>query len=650
MTFKHPGVLHSATNIANLAQIASDSREARHSAYLVFSQHPYSSENYILRGPRLLVGRNPNVEKSVLHADANAAYQNAVMWVATGRQGHLRKAGQIIQKWQYGLKYIIGNDALLTAALDGFKLINAAELVRWTSTAWEQDEVQKFSDWLRTLWLPILERLSLQANGNWETAAIKALLGAAVFLDESELFERTIRYCIAGMGNGRLENYIVNSVGQCQESGRDQAHTQLGLGNLAEACEVAWNQGVDLYGQLDNRLLAGFEYTAKYNLGDDVPYSARLDRSGKYGRGGSVVRYTRISSSGRGAFRPIYEMVWNHFVARRMLDAPNLSKVVTGTRPETEAPNADHPGFGTFLFSDGLAKVTSPLFSGPILSVSSCSTGIRLEWTAVRGAEYYSVHRWDTSSAKCVQPVHTSTVYLDQGVSPGLEYTYVVQAHAGVARTSSTQASCYFGLPSSWTKRQIGLHSRDEKHATITYRGEAFEISALGLSINKADMGYLFVYTTQSGDFSFTARAFIETNSVKAQVGIVLRESLAPDSLQLSLVTTSSAPTQHFQFSSTLSCGKMISLGYVPMYIPDRDYRRTTCWFRIRRKRGLVCGEISIDGTAFVPVGELNAPVADRIVVGLAVCSGTNTPTVVSFDRVSVVSDCDQCCLSIGNS
>ena len=38
------------------------------------------------------------------------------------------------------------------------------------------------------------------------------------------------------------------SLGQWQESGRDQEHAQLGVGMMDYACQVAWNQGLDLFG------------------------------------------------------------------------------------------------------------------------------------------------------------------------------------------------------------------------------------------------------------------------------------------------------------------------------------------------------------------------------------------------------------------
>jgi hypothetical protein len=56
----------------------------------------------------------------------------------------------------------------------------------------------------------------------------------------------------------------------------------MGLSFLACACEMAWKQGVDLYGAADNRLALAFEYTAKYNLGEDVPYEPYRSVEGRY--------------------------------------------------------------------------------------------------------------------------------------------------------------------------------------------------------------------------------------------------------------------------------------------------------------------------------------------------------------------------------
>lgn len=67
-------------------------------------------------------------------------------------------------------------------------------------------------------------------------------------------------------------NNTINSFGQNSESGRDQAHVQLSLGNMAELCQTAFNQGNNYWDLLKSRLGVGYEYTASYNLGNTVKY------------------------------------------------------------------------------------------------------------------------------------------------------------------------------------------------------------------------------------------------------------------------------------------------------------------------------------------------------------------------------------------
>jgi hypothetical protein len=107
----------------------------------------------------------------------------------------------------------------------------------------------------------------------------------------------------------------------------------LGLGLLAAACEVACKQGVDLYGAEQNRLMVGFEYTAKYNLGNDVPCEGT------------------ISPKERGRFRPIYEKVYQYYVHRKGLEMPFTKQVIEKIRPE--GWQADHESWGTLLFYKG---------------------------------------------------------------------------------------------------------------------------------------------------------------------------------------------------------------------------------------------------------------------------------------------------------
>jgi hypothetical protein len=111
----------------------------------------------------------------------------------------------------------------------------------------------------------------------------------------------------------------INPEGQSSESGRDQAHTQLGLGNFGEAFQMAWNQGDDLFSLLENRLLFGYEYTARYNLGYTVHYNKDFYRCDAFLVNGP---WPIISNVTRGEWRPIWELPYAHYVSIKGLSMP----------------------------------------------------------------------------------------------------------------------------------------------------------------------------------------------------------------------------------------------------------------------------------------------------------------------------------------
>ena len=93
-----------------------------------------------------------------------------------------------------------------------------------------------------------------KAVGNFGASAINCYMAMAIVLDDMEMYKKAIDIYLYGYENGSIRYYIDGETGQCQESGRDQTHAQLGLGMMSMLCETAWKQGTDLYGVLDNRL------------------------------------------------------------------------------------------------------------------------------------------------------------------------------------------------------------------------------------------------------------------------------------------------------------------------------------------------------------------------------------------------------------
>ena len=339
-SFTHPGLLHSKEELDFLKEQLAEQREPWTAAWNDLLKHDESSLDYqpnshadVVRGP----SNRPDIGSSNLTHDASAAYVHALQWVLTDKQEHAQKVIEILRAWSSTLKSVSGHDAKLLIGFEMVKLCNAAELVKHSDAKWPEAEQKQFEEMLRKVLYPVIKDFYPSANGNWDASMIQSMIAMGIYLDDHEVFNRAVAYYQNGKGNGRVTHYI-NDIGQCQESGRDHLHVQMGLGYLGVACEMAWKQGVDLYGVADNRLALGFEYTAKYNLGEDVPFKDYISFEGRY-------KHYKMSRRGRGRFRPIYERIYHHYVKRKGMELPWTQKVVEKRQPEKE--HSQHISWGS---------------------------------------------------------------------------------------------------------------------------------------------------------------------------------------------------------------------------------------------------------------------------------------------------------------
>lgn len=347
--FIHPGILFTEASLNHIYQVAQKHTMPEYGSFGLLRDNPLSSAQYKMNGPYPTISRDGEFgwTKRNMEQDFSAAYLNALMWVATKNEAHAKKSVDILVAYADTLKVIPPtNDAPLLAGLEGWKMVNAAEILRYTYKGLTKDQTQRISHLITDLFLPVAEKFyhtKAYTNGNWGPIVTKLYISAAIFLNNREMYNKAIDFYYHANDNGTIKNYISGATGQIQESGRDQGHSQLGIGAMATVCEIAWNQGNDLYGALENRLLKGFEYVAKYNLGhDDVPFETWKDVTGKYSN------WSIISSQSRGRLIPIYEMVYNHYVKRKGLVMPYTKQVIEKLKPE--GYDRDQPGFGTLFF------------------------------------------------------------------------------------------------------------------------------------------------------------------------------------------------------------------------------------------------------------------------------------------------------------
>jgi hypothetical protein len=201
------------------------------------------------------------------------------------------------------------------------------------------------------------------ANGNRYLTTMQTALAIGILCDDGAKYDQAVNYFKSGAGNGSIahavpflySNVAGYDLGQWQESGRDQGHTTMGMGQMGAICEMAWTQGTDLYSYDSRRFMKAAQYVAKYNLGNDVPYTTY-----SWGTGQSCAysEQTVISSDSRGQARPVWDMIYYHYARRLYLDVPYLASIGANGRPEggggdygTTSGGFDQLGFGTLMYA-----------------------------------------------------------------------------------------------------------------------------------------------------------------------------------------------------------------------------------------------------------------------------------------------------------
>jgi len=219
-------------------------------------------EQHIVRG----AFNSPSIGADEFLRDANVAWHAALIWYISGERKYADRAVEILNAWSPNAWDFDYNDAKLLIGLAGHKLCNAAEILRYSDSGWAQKDVESFECMLLQSLYPYIRFYYPEANGNWDGAMIQSVMAIAVFTNNRQMFENAVDHYLHGPTNGSLFKYIYPN-GQCQESTRDQGHTQLGLDQFAGAARIAWSQGLDLFSAGNDRLALGLEYTMNYILG-----------------------------------------------------------------------------------------------------------------------------------------------------------------------------------------------------------------------------------------------------------------------------------------------------------------------------------------------------------------------------------------------
>lgn len=327
--------------------------------------------------PRLLddttgTGTNAQTTLYPFLDDATAAYAQALMWAYNGATIHRTNAISIMNAWSAALTGMDAKSSTATnpvaggqesprlyGAWAGTLWARAAEIIRYTGGgAWSSGSITAFENMLRNVILP---HLDWSNAGNWAMTFAEARIDIGVFLSDSSVFNFGLSYFrdrlltavtmptdtlaqrrprnatdppLPTAGGAQYSSSGVTTLDQVaaywyftsdatsqyvsglvQEHGRDFGHSVDTIGAVFQACETAYAQGIDLYGEFADRLrlmaeihAAWYREALKYKTDNALSESA-VNTSGW----NPVGRYNITTGAADSTGRPWVSQTGNGF-------------------------------------------------------------------------------------------------------------------------------------------------------------------------------------------------------------------------------------------------------------------------------------------------------------------------------------------------
>ncbi|MDR3652188.1 MAG: DUF5010 C-terminal domain-containing protein [Paludibacter sp.] len=442
-TFVHPGISHKLSDLDRMKSMVQAGIEPWKTSFADLQKNSYSSYNYTVQWNKdstTIYTTIPTYYEKIKY-DGLAAYYNALMWYITGDTRNADKCVEIFNAWSNIKRIVTGGTDCLDAGRVIWKALEAAEIIKSTYSGWAQADIDKFKAMLvypgysstTTPTAPIASRDATfywymyngdyGRHGNQGLFGMRGIMAMGIFMDNEIMYDRALRY-LKGMShrsddlpypsgppivsttpastsnsyydeytpvspyqktdsidygyNELIKNYIWEN-GQSEESSRDQGHALVGVSIINTMCEMAWNQGDDLYSFMNYRPLLGLEFYYRYNVSftnffSDQPttweptissgeFIRKRDRSGRWTSkrmnpwvGGDTLTLSR-GTDNSAANAPIYEMVLGHYKSR--LNLPNSMTKWTQRGDsislaqygyEQQGFQVDYSGFGGLTF------------------------------------------------------------------------------------------------------------------------------------------------------------------------------------------------------------------------------------------------------------------------------------------------------------
>ncbi len=312
-TFVHPGIPFTQSDLDQLK--VNITKEPWLSAYNAFKNDSRSQLSYAMQGPFATVTRAPNLNNTQWKNDMVVIHNLAFMYVFTGNEAYARKATDMLDAWAVTNTTWGGNESMLDIGDYVQFWATAAEILRYTYPGWTAANTQHVEKYFSEVlfphsWVPYPLR-----DQNKGALQLKIALAASVFCNDVTRFNQSIEVFRMDAGGG-LRNSLAN--GEVGDTGRDD-HWRVQAAALAWGAEVAYKQKVDMFSELDNRLLAIGELYHKYAFdGASMTYIPF---------GGYASYWTNWGIQPGARFGDMTNLIYSAYAVRKGIPTPNTDRM-----------------------------------------------------------------------------------------------------------------------------------------------------------------------------------------------------------------------------------------------------------------------------------------------------------------------------------
>jgi RHS repeat-associated protein len=290
------------------------------------------------------------------------------------------------------------------------------------------------------------------------------------------------------------------------------------------------------------------------------------------------------------------------------------------------------PGSVSATMFDNVS-ITSTATPGPVITSVSATTGpvggqVTINGTgfgATQGNSLVSlsdvpvnINSWSASSISITIPTGAISGYLVVSVGPDFNdsnpVTFIVTSQF---------------LPAPWLDQDVGAVGNP---GSPSYAGGVYTVQGAGTGIGATTDGFNFVYQPLTTNGAIVARVTNVQGSWGSQAGVMIRESLAPYSPEVSSLAVATNQVNLYEDYRTLS-GAATSVTS-----PQNNVVTLPYWVQVVRTANMLTAFVSPDGNTWTQVGTPQSiSTAETVYAGLAIASGvTNVSATGTFDNVSI--------------